>query len=104
MAESWHQHQIKQERRALELTGETIGVARAASVGESRRAYLGIVLGFILALTGLCGGIFLAALGRGGIGLTLGLASLVGLAAVFVYGAQSRRAERRRNVTGAEDV
>ncbi len=104
MAENWQQHQIEQERGALELTGETIAAAKAAGVGESRRAYLGIALGFIIAMTGLCGGVFLASIGRGGIGLAFGLASLVGLAAVFVYGAQSRRSGRRRNAetTGAE--
>lgn len=77
-------------------------IARTTVISDSRRSYLGIILGFIIAMTGLLGGIFLIAIGRGGFGLTLGLASLVGLVAVFVYGAQSRRAERRRNAANPE--
>ena len=102
IAESWHQHQIEQERGALELAGKALEGANAARVGESRRAYLGIVLGFILTLTGLAGGIFLATLGYGGIGLAFGLPSLAALGAVFVYGARSRSVTRLRNVENTE--
>ena len=69
---------------------------------DSRRSYLGIILAFIIAMTGLLGGVFLIYAGRGGYGLTLGLSSLVRLVAIFVYGTRSRRAERRHNASGAD--
>ena len=94
LAERQQSHRHNMEAGALEI-------ARTTIVSDSRRGYLGIILGFVIAMIGLLGGIFLVALGRGGFGLTLGLASLAGLVAVFVYGAQSRRAERRRNAESA---
>ena len=106
MAEEHQRHRISQERRALELTGESMAAAREAGRSDSRRSYLGIILAFIIAMTGLLGGIMLIATGRGGFGLALCLSMLVGLAAVFVYGARSRRAERSRrraeNAAGPE--
>ena len=101
MAEEQHRHRINQEQRALELSSKALETARMVRVSDSRRGYLGVILGFVIAMIGLLGGIFLVALGRGGFGLTLGLASLAGLVAVFVYGAQSRRTERRRNAESA---
>ena len=96
MVEEQHRQQIDEQQAASARNDKALNIANKVIIGDSWRGYLGIVLGFIIAMTGLCGGIFLAAIGRGGIGLTFGLASLVGLAGVFVYGAQSRRAERRR--------
>ena len=92
-----HRHQI--EMAALATTDKIV-------TADSRRSYLGIILAFIIAMTGLLGGIMLIATGRGGFGLALCLSMLVGLAAVFVYGARSRRAERSRrraeNAAGPE--
>ena len=86
--EQSHRHNL--ENAALATTDRTV-------TGDSRRSYLGIILAFVLAMTGLLGGIFLIAIGHGGFGLTLCLAPLAGLAAVFVYGTRSRRSERERN-------
>ena len=55
---------------------------------------LGQILAFVLALVGLVGGIWLTAIGKGLEGLTTFLATLAGLAAVFIYGRQSQTAER----------
>lgn len=97
LAEQQQSHRHSIEAGALEI-------ARTTIISDSRRSYLGIILGFIIAMTGLLGGVFLIAIGRGGFGLTLGLASLIGLVAVFVYGAQSRRAERRHNAANPDDA
>ena len=104
MAEEQHKHRISREQSALEIAGKSLETARKAGIRDSWQRYLGMILGFILVLAGLAGGIFLASIGRDGAGLTFGLASLAGLAGVFVYGARSRSAERRRNVTDAGDV
>ena len=89
MAESHHKHNQNQENIALETT-------RTVVTENSKRSYLGIVLAFIIAMTGIGCGTFLSAIGREGIGAAFVVAPLVGLAGVFVYGTQSRRAERNR--------
>ena len=64
--------------------------------GDSRRSYLGLILGFIIALTFLGGGIFLIYSGHTFSGLLLGGLDLVSLVSVFVIGTNSRKAERER--------
>ena len=95
MAEQQQDHRHNIESGAFATADKIVA-------GDSRRSYLGIILAFIIAMTGLLGGIFLIYAGRGGYGLTLGLSSLVGLVSIFVYGTRSRRAERFRNVSAAD--
>ena len=64
--------------------------------GDSRRSYLGLILGFIIALTFLGGAIFLIYNGHTVPGLLLGGLDLVSLVSVFVIGTNSRKAERER--------
>ena len=96
--------QIAERQQIHQHNLETADLATTNRIvtGDSRRSYLGIILAFVLAMTGLLGGIFLIAIGHGGFGLTLCLAPLAGLAAVFVYGTRSRRAERRRSASAAD--
>ena len=66
-------------------------------VGDSRRAYLGLIAGFIISVLGIGGGIYLIATGHDWAGLSLAGINLTSLVGVFVYGAKARRDERNRN-------
>lgn len=65
--------------------------------GDSRRAYLGIVAGFILSMVVIGGGIYLIATDHDWAGACLIGLNLVGLAGVFVYGSKNLRDEQREN-------
>lgn len=64
--------------------------------GDSRRSYLGLIAGFILSAATIAGGIFLIMNDHDWAGGLLVGGNLAGLAGVFVYGTNSRRAERER--------
>jgi uncharacterized membrane protein len=72
MAESQHDH-----RQALEK-----------SVVDSNvfSQKIGLSLGFVIAMTAICGGIWLSAIGKSGSGLTAIIGALAALVGVFVYG------------------
>ena len=63
-------------------------------VGELRRAWWGLVAGFIVALSFLAASVGLIASGSRVEGTILGTVDLVALAGVFVYGSVSRGAHR----------
>lgn len=81
MAESRQEHRHHIERVAVE--------------GDSRRATLGLVLGFVIAVGFLIAAVVLVLNGYQAAGIAFGTIDLVGLTAVFVYGSRSRRQERR---------
>lgn len=62
--------------------------------GDSKRAYLGILAGFILSMVVIGGGIYLIATGHDWAGASLIGLNLVGLAGVFVYGSKNLRDEQ----------
>ena len=66
-------------------------------VGDSRRAYLGLIAGFIISILGIGGGIYLISTGHDWAGLSLAGINLTGLVGVFVYGAKTRHDERNRD-------
>ena len=84
MTESQLKHQQSMERTII--------------CGNSRRAYLGLLAGFIISVLGIGGGIYLINAGHDWAGLSLAGINLTGLAGVFVYGAKVRRDERNRDV------
>ena len=59
--------------------------------GDSNRSYLGLVTGFVLSAMVILGGFYLIYQGHDLAGTVLIGLNLVGLAAVFVYGSNSRR-------------
>ena len=84
MTESQLKHQQSMERTII--------------FGNSRRAYLGLLAGFIISVLGIGGGIYLINSGHDWAGLSLAGINLTGLAGVFVYGAKVRRDEHNRDV------
>ena len=76
-------------------------VERTRVLGDSRRAYLGLIAGFIISVLGIGGGIYLIATGHDWAGLALAGINLTGLAGVFVYGSKARRDERNRDIENA---
>jgi uncharacterized membrane protein len=77
MAEGQHAH-----RQALELRVVSANIAAQK---------LGVVLGFIVAMTAILGGIYLVATGKQASGLAAIIAALAALVGTFVYGRQSQR-------------
>ena len=71
--------------------------------GDSRRAYLGLVAGFIISALGIGGGIYLIATGHDWAGLALAGINLTGLVGVFVYGSKARLDERIHNAENATE-
>lgn len=61
---------------------------------DRRRSWGGLVAGFVIAMTALCGGMTLVYFGHDLAGTTLGTSGLGGLVGTFVYGTRSQRSER----------
>ena len=61
---------------------------------NTRNSLLGVIFAFVLGLTTICGGMFLAYNGLPWPGALLGSAGLIGLVSVFIYGTRSNREER----------
>ena len=61
---------------------------------NTRNSLLGIIFAFILGLSTIWGGVFLAYNGLPWPGALLGSAGLIGLVSVFIYGTRSNREER----------
>ena len=84
--------------RMAEAQSESrLQIERTIVTGDSRRAYLGIVAGFVLSMVVIGGGIYLIATGHDWAGACLIGLNLVGLAGVFVYGSKSLRDEQRES-------
>ena len=72
MAESQHEHRLLLEKKVVE------------SNTFSQR--VGLILGFVIAMTAIVGGIWLSSSGKSGAGLTSIIAALAALVGVFIYG------------------
>jgi FtsH-binding integral membrane protein len=72
MAETQHDHRLGLERDSIN-----------ANISAQK---LGTILGFVIAMTAILGGVFLAYVGKETSGLVSIITALVGLAGVFVYG------------------
>ena len=79
---------------AEQQSNHRIQMEKAVVSGDSRRSYVGILAAFILSAMVIVGGIYLIVNGHDWAGATLIGLDLVGLAGVFVYGTNARRAER----------
>ena len=79
MAESQHQHRQKLEKTVVESNAFSQKV--------------GLILGFVIAMTAIVGGIWLAREGKSGSGVTAIIAALAALVGVFVYGKIEQRRE-----------
>ncbi|MGO9864337.1 MAG: DUF2335 domain-containing protein [Terriglobales bacterium] len=77
MAETQHDHRIAIEKNVVD-----------SNVANQR---LGTILGFIVAMTAILGGIFLAYEGKETSGVVSIITALVGLAGVFVYGKMEQK-------------
>ncbi len=86
--------------RILKMTekqmNHRIDLEKTVIKGDSKRSYLGLIAGFIVAISAIGGAIYLAANGHGLAGGVIGGSATVGLASVFVYGSNARRAERKQ--------
>ena len=70
--------------------------------GGSKRAYLGLASGTIVAIILILCGTFLVYNGHDWAGTTLVVATIVGLVGIFVYSTQTRSVERREALREAE--
>ena len=71
---------------------------------ESKRAYLGLASGTIVAIILILCGTFLVYNGHDWAGTTLVVATIVGLVGIFVYNTQTRRGERSEALLEAESA
>lgn len=85
MAESDLEHRHAMEQSAIELTLTRLEISSAF-----RRANRGLNLGALVAVVIVAGGAFMAHLGYAEAGGGVIGATIVGLAATFVYGARAR--------------
>ena len=97
MAETEQSYQHIQQMAQYEQEMTALEVIRADVVEGSRKSYLGMALGFIIAMTGIGCGTYLAASGHDVSGMTFLVASLASLVGVSIYGIRSQSAERRRD-------
>lgn len=77
LAESQHHHRQTLESNVIK-----------SNIGAQR---LGVILGFVVAMTAVVGGIYLVAIGRSAGGLAAIIAPLAALVGVFVYGKRRQR-------------
>ncbi len=87
----------KQQEQDHNIQMEAISIERTVVVSDARRAYLGLLAGFIISLLVVGGGIYIIATGHDWAGVALIGINLSGLVGVFVYGSKARRDERNRN-------
>jgi uncharacterized membrane protein len=72
MAESQHEHRLLLEKKVVE--------------SNTFSQKVGLLLGFVIAMTAIGGGIRLSLMGKGGAGLTSIISALAALVGVFIYG------------------
>lgn len=83
-------------KQAEAQTEHRIEIEKKVVSADIIKSYLGLVFGFILGLSGIGGGIYLATLGFNVFGPLLSGGSLITLVAVFIYGTRSRKQEREK--------
>lgn len=79
MAQAQQVHRIELESKVIK--------------GDSLRSWVGLIMGFIVAMTAIVGGVYLIANDKSGQGLAAILAALVGLVGAFVYAEHKRGKE-----------
>jgi uncharacterized membrane protein len=90
LAETQHDHRLAIEKEVVD-----------SNINSQK---LGTILGFIVAMTAIIGGVFLAYVGRETSGVTSIITALVGLAGVFVYGKREQKkdlANKTQAITNA---
>jgi len=70
------------------------GIEANVIKSNTRNSILGVIFAFILGLSTILGGVFLAFNGLAWPGALLGSAGLIGLVSVFIYGTRSNKEER----------
>ena len=81
-------------KQAESQTAHRIKIESIVITSDKNKSYLGIIFAFILGMTGLLGGLFLAYVGKSAEGYVFSGTSLVSLVGTFIYGTTSRRKER----------
>ena len=97
MAENLRQHRIDMMKAASDREDKALSLVDKTLSGDASRSKLGLWLGFVVVLVCIGTAAWLASTGKTVFGLVFFLTPLAGLAGVFVYGTQARKAERRRN-------
>lgn len=83
-------------KQAEAQTKHRIEIEKKVVSADITKSYLGLVFGFILGLSGIGSGVYLATLGFNVFGPLLSGGSLITLVAVFIYGTRSRKQEREK--------
>lgn len=83
-------------KQAEAQTEHRIEIEKKVVSADITKSYLGLVFGFILGLSGIGSGVYLATLGFNVFGPLLSGGSLITLVAVFIYGTRSRKQEREK--------
>ncbi len=91
MAENQAEH-----RQSLEETAKTV------IVGDAKRETSGLWIGAFVAIFMIASGTFLVYNGHDWAGATMVVSTIAGVVGVFVYGTQSRRAERQESRQSTE--
>jgi len=73
---------------------------KIAVKGGSTRAFMGSVFGFVIGMTAVMGGIYLATQGQELGGYSIVLGTVAGLAGVFVYGRRAAKQELAKKNPG----
>jgi uncharacterized membrane protein len=84
MAKAQSEHRMKLESKVIN--------------GDGRRAWGGLIFGFVISCVALGGGIYLIDRGHDTSGAIIATGSLASLVSVFVYGSNNRRAERKEKI------
>jgi hypothetical protein len=77
---------------------------RLREEGAHQRSMLGLGAGFATSLAVLGGAVYCATISQPTVAMVLGGLDIVALAGVFIYGAQTRRAERRDQLALLRDI
>jgi uncharacterized membrane protein len=72
--------------------------------GDSQRAFLGLLAGFVVIMSITGGGIYLIASGHGWVGASLIGMGNAGLVSAFIYGTASRRRERAQKAAAVTQM
>jgi uncharacterized membrane protein len=90
--------------QAESQTAHRLALEKRVIGSDIWRSYIGLGLGFIISMTCVIGGIWLVAQGHDTAGTTVATGSVAALAGVFVYGALTRRSERREKAEATSAV
>lgn len=86
----------------IQIEAERVQIEKIVVIGESKRAYLGVASAFILSLLMIAIGAYAIIWGNPWVGVAVIGADIAALAAVFIYGTNSRRRERERKAADSD--